>query len=440
MQILVVGAGGREHALVWKLAQSPRVKKIYCAPGNGGISQHAELVDIKQDDLEGLLKFSKEKNIDLAIVGPEKPLALGIVDLFESQGIRIFGPTKELARMESSKVFSKELMRKYNVPTAEFKVFKDSEEAKAYIRTKGTPIVIKADGLAAGKGVIVAREKEEALGAVSNIMDFKLFGASGDMVVIEECLEGEEASILIISDGNNYACLAPSQDHKRIFDEDRGPNTGGMGAYSPAPIITDELFSQIKETVLTPMIKGLAADGKFYKGVLYAGFMITKDGPKVLEFNVRFGDPETQAILPRLKTDLVDVIDASIDGRLDGLELEWKDEACVCVVMASGGYPGDYKKGLEINGLDKFKDIQDIIVFHAGTKFQNLEHRTQNIEPKYLTNGGRVLGVTALGNDIEDAINRAYGAVLKINFEGAYCRKDIGAKALKKFQVPSSKL
>jgi len=433
MQVLVIGSGGREHTLVWKLAQSPKVKKIYCAPGNGGISKHAEMVDIKQDDIDGLLKFTKEKRIDLVVVGPERPLALGIVDLFQSEGIRIFGPTKELAKMESSKAFSKELMKKFGVPTADFKIFKDSEEAKSYVRTKGAPIVIKADGLAYGKGVVVAKEKEEALGAVANIMDYKLFGNSGDMVIVEDCLQGEEASILVISDGRDYVCLASSQDHKRIFDEDKGPNTGGMGAYSPAPIVTDEIFRDIKVNIITPIIKGLANEGKPYKGVLYAGLMITGDGPKVLEFNVRFGDPEAQAILPRLKTDLVDVIEAAIDGKLsETQELEWSDKACVCVVMASGGYPGDYKKGLEIRGLKAFEGLEDIIVFHAGTKIQN---------GNLLTDGGRVLGVTALGDDIENAISRSYEAVSKISFESAYYRKDIGAKALsrlKSAKVPAA--
>lgn len=422
MQVLVVGSGGREHVLVWKLAQSPKIKKIYCAPGNGGISEYAELVDIKAEDIEGLLKFTKDKKIDLVVVGPERPLALGIVDRFSAEGIKIFGPTKELAKMESSKALSKDLMKKFGVPTADFKIFKNAEEAKDYVRTKGVPIVIKADGLAFGKGVVVAKEKEEALGAVANMMDFKVFGNAGDEVVIEECLEGEEASILIISDGKDYVCLASSQDHKRIFDEDKGPNTGGMGAYSPAPIVTDELFAQIKEKIISPMINGLAKEGRAYKGVLYAGLMITKDGPKVLEFNVRFGDPEAQAILPRLKTDLVDIIEASIAGNLASLgELEWKEEPCVCVVMASGGYPGDYKKGLKITGLDDAARLKDVIVFHAGTRVQ---------DGSIITEGGRVLGVTALGSSIENAINRSYEAVSKIDFEGAYYRHDIGAKAL----------
>jgi phosphoribosylamine--glycine ligase len=313
------------------------------------------------------------------------------------------------------------------VPTADFKIFKNAEEAKDYIRTKGVPIVIKADGLAFGKGVVVARDKEEALGAVANMMDFKVFGNAGDEVVIEECLEGEEASILIISDGKDYVCLAPSQDHKRILDEDKGPNTGGMGAYSPAPIVTDELFTQIKQKILSPIINGLAKEGRPYKGVLYAGLMITKDGPKVLEFNVRFGDPEAQAILPRLKTDLVDIIEASIAGNLASLgELEWKEEPCVCVVMASGGYPGDYRKGLQITGLAEAANLKNIIVFHAGTKAQ---------DDRIMTEGGRVLGVTTLGSGIEDAINRSYEAVSKIDFEGAYYRHDIGAKALSKIRI-----
>ncbi|MDD5449150.1 MAG: phosphoribosylamine--glycine ligase [Candidatus Omnitrophica bacterium] len=422
MQVLVIGSGGREHALVWKLAQSPRVKKIWCAPGNGGIARHAELVPIKAEDIEGLLKFSKDNKIDLVVVGPERPLALGIVDRFQAEGIKTFGPTRELARMESSKAFSKELMKKFKVPTAEFKIFKDSQQAKDYIRTKGTPIVIKADGLAFGKGVIVAKEKEEALGAVSNIMDFKLFGNSGDSLIIEECLEGEEASILVVSDGRDYVCLAPSQDHKRIYDDDKGPNTGGMGAYSPAPIVTDELFSRINEEIISPIIKGLADEGQFYRGVLYAGLMLTKEGPKVLEFNVRFGDPEAQAILPRLKTDLVDVIEASIDGNLGSFgALEWRQESCVCVVAASGGYPGDYKKGLEIRGLEEVDALRDVIVFHAGTRLE---------DGKIVTDGGRVLGITGLGEGIENAINKAYNAVSKVSFEGMYYRKDIGAKAL----------
>jgi len=427
MQVLVIGSGGREHAIVWKLAQSPRVEKIYCAPGNGGIAEKAELVNIKVEDIERLLKFTKENNIDLVVVGPERPLALGIVDLFGSEGIKIFGPTKELARMESSKAFSKELMKRFGVPTADFKIFKDSEAAKDYIRTKGTPIVIKADGLAFGKGVIVAKEKEEALGAVANIMDFKLFGSAGDLVIIEECLEGEEASILVISDGNDYVCLASSQDHKRVFDDDKGPNTGGMGAYSPAPVVTDAIFSEIKDKVLSPIIKGLAQEGKFYKGVLYAGLMITKEGPKVLEFNVRFGDPETQAILPRMETDLVDVIEASIDGTLGKLgDLKWRPDVCVCVVMAAGGYPGDYKKGMEIKGLDELAGLRDVMVFHAGTRRD---------DSKVLSDGGRVLGVTALGSDIENAIKRSYDAASRINFEGAHYRRDIGAKALKKVEA-----
>jgi len=426
MQVLVVGSGGREHALIWKILQSPKVDKIYCAPGNGGISSLAQPVDIKAEDIEGLLKFSKEKKIDLVIVGPERPLALGIVDLFQSEGIRIFGPAKELAKMESSKAFSKELMKRFGVPTAEFKIFKDSEEAKDYIRTKGVPIVIKADGLAFGKGVVVANDKEEAIGAVANMMDFKLFGDAGDSVVIEECLEGEEVSILVVSDGADYVCLASSQDHKRVFDNDEGANTGGMGAYSPAPVLTEEMFADIKTKIISPIIKGLASEGKLYRGILYVGLMITSEGPKVLEFNVRFGDPETQAILPRMKTDLIDLIEASIDGRLGAFgELEWFDKACVCVVMAAGGYPGTYKKGVKIKGLDEAGSLKDTVVFHAGTKLQ---------DGGFVTNGGRVLGVTALGENIKDAIERSYEAVAKISFEEAYYRKDIGSKALIKSQ------
>jgi phosphoribosylamine--glycine ligase len=413
--------------LVWKLAQSPRVSKIYCAPGNGGIARQAELVNIKVEDIMGLLKFAKDSAVDLVVVGPEKPLSLGIVDLFESEGIKIFGPTKELAKMESSKVFAKELMKKYGVPTAEFKVFTDSEEAKDYIRTKGAPIVVKADGLAFGKGVVVAKDKEEALGAVANMMDFKVFGDAGKTIVIEECLEGEEASILIISDGNDYMCLASSQDHKRVFDDDKGPNTGGMGAYSPAPVVTGTIFQEVKDKVLTPVIKGLARETTPFKGVLYAGLMITKKGPKVLEFNVRFGDPEAQAILPRLKTDLVDIIEAAIGGRLADMgEPEWSGKACVCVVMASGGYPGDFIKGIKIRGLSDVDGMEEVMVFHAATESHDGE---------FVTTGGRVLGVTALGADIENAITRSYDAVSKISFEGQHYRRDIGAKAIAKLKT-----
>ncbi|MEI8175537.1 MAG: phosphoribosylamine--glycine ligase [Candidatus Omnitrophota bacterium] len=422
MKILVVGSGGREHAIVWKLAQSKRVKKIYCAPGNGGIAHLAELVPVKADDLAGLLAFSKAHAIDLVVVGPEVPLALGIVDLFAGAKIKVFGPTKELARMEASKAFSKEIMNRLGVPTAESRTFKDAAKAKDYIRTKGAPIVIKADGLAAGKGVIVAKDKEEALGAISNIMDYKVFGAAGDSVIVEECLEGEEVSILVISDGNDFVCLPSSQDHKRVFDRDEGPNTGGMGAYSPAPVVTETLYDEIERTVIAPVIKGLAAEGKPYKGVLYAGIMLTKTGPKVLEFNVRFGDPETQAILPRLKTDLVDIMEASIDGTLRGIgELSWSPKPCVSVVMASAGYPGDYKKGYTIEGLEKAHELEDTVVFHAGTKAH---------DGAIVTDGGRVLGVTALGDDIAHAIRKAYRGVASIHFEGAQYRTDIGARAL----------
>lgn len=425
MRILVIGSGGREHALVWKIAQSKLVSKIFCAPGNGGISGLAECIDIKADDIPALLDFSRRERIDLAVVGPEIPLAAGIVDEFNKYKLRIFGPQKRAANLEASKVFSKELMAKYNVPTASFEIFEDSQDAKKYIEKTGAPCVIKADGLAAGKGVIVAKTVEEAKEAVTLIMEKRIFGSSGNKVIIEECLQGQEASILVVTDSKEVIPLATSQDHKRIFDYDQGPNTGGMGAYSPAPVVTPDLFKQIMEKIIYRSIDGLAREGIDYRGVLYAGVMLTEDGPKTLEFNVRFGDPETEAILPRLKSDLVEVMLAASEGKLTKLArsggLKWLDMACACVVCASKGYPGDYEKGKEIYGLDEAEKIKETAVFHAGTS---------NVNGKYITNGGRVLGVTGCGNTIKEAVNTAYKAVERINFEGMHYRKDIGKQAI----------
>lgn len=434
MRVLVVGSGGREHALVWKIAQSKLVDKIFCAPGNGGISKLAECINIKADDIAGLLDFARKEKIDLTVVGPEAPLALGIVDEFIKYKLRIFGLSQKAAQLEASKVFAKELMAKYNVPTADFKIFDDAQEAKRYIRSLDTPCVVKADGLAQGKGAIVCKTVEEAEEAVKSIMEEKIFGEAGNRVIVEDCLEGQEASIIVITDAKEVLPLASSQDHKRIFDGDRGRNTGGMGAYSPAPVVTQELFKEILEKIIYRTINGLVSEGIIYKGALYAGIMITEDGPKVLEFNVRFGDPENQAIMPRLKSDLVEVMLATTEGKLSEIiksgGLNWDSRACVCVVCASGGYPGDYEKGKEICGLDKAEEMEDIVVFHAGTKIQRTENREQRTEVKYLTNGGRVLGVTGLGNTIKEAIDKTYQAVEKIYFEGIHYRRDIGQKAL----------
>jgi len=430
MRILVVGSGGREHALVWKIARSKLVSKIFCAPGNGGISQVAECVDIKAEDIFGLFEFAKEEKIDLTVVGPEAALAAGIVDEFEKAGLKIFGPNKLAANLEASKVFSKQLMKKYNVPTANFEVFDNPDSAKKYIEKFSAPCVIKADGLAAGKGVIVAKTFDEVKNAINLMMHDKIFGDAGNKIIVEECLEGQEASILVITDSKEVVALASAQDHKRVFDDDQGPNTGGMGAYSPAPIVTAEILKEIMEKIIYRTIDGLVKEGIDYRGVLYAGVMLTKDGPKTLEFNVRFGDPETEAILPRLKSDLVEVMLAASEGKLSRVRtLEWDDRACVCVVCASGGYPGNYAKDKEICGLDEVGKLKDIVVFHSGTL--RLRSGQAKNEFKYVTSGGRVLAVTGLGTTIKDAIAKTYSAVEKISFEGMHYRKDIGQKALK---------
>ncbi|MFH0772047.1 MAG: phosphoribosylamine--glycine ligase [Candidatus Omnitrophota bacterium] len=429
MRILVVGSGGREHAIVWKLAQSKMAEKIYCAPGNGGIFGLAECVEISADDIEGLLDFAFVQKIDLTVVGPEAPLAKDIAGRFNEKGLRVFGPDKKGARIESSKVFMKQLMKKNNIPTADFEVFSESERAKDYIRGLRGRFVVKADGLAAGKGVIVCDSREEGLAAISDIMEKKVFGEAGKKVVIEECLEGEEASIIVVTDGEDAVSLVSAQDHKRLYDNDKGPNTGGMGAYSPAPAVSEALLNSIMSGIIKPTIEGLREEGIIYKGALYAGLMLTASGPKVLEFNCRFGDPETQAIFPRMKSDLVDLIDSAIDDEIDIISLQWDQRPCVSIVVVSGGYPGEYKTGFEIEGLDALKKLKDVYVFHAGTKL------VQSPEPaagRLVTNGGRVLNITALGDSIKDALDKCYNAVNLIDFDGMYFRRDIGYRALKK--------
>lgn len=420
MRVLVIGNGGREHALVWKLAQSEKVSEIFCAPGNGGIESVARCIPLSVTDLEGLVQFAKETKIDLTVVGPEVPLLEGIVDRFEAEGLKIFGPRKNAARIEGSKRFAKELMQKYGIPTASFRSFTDAGEAKAYVREKGAPIVIKADGLAAGKGVVVARTVHEAEQAVSEAMEKKVFGDAGKEVVIEEFLSGQEISLMAFVDGQTIKPMVVAQDHKPVYDGDEGPNTGGMGTYSPVPQIPQTIVDQAIETILLPIAEAFKNEGIEYKGVLYAGLMVTDEGPKVIEFNARFGDPETQVVLPRLKTDLSDILLAVVEGRLDEQSIEWKEDAAVCVVMAAGGYPGSYEKGNPIFGLPQESDEQ--VVFHAGTK---------KADGQIVTAGGRVLGVTALGQDIAEAREKAYQLVRQISFKDAHYRTDIAAKALK---------
>lgn len=430
MRVFVIGSGGREHALVWKISQSALVDKIFCAPGNGGISALAECVDISADDIAALLEFARKEQIELTVVGPEAPLAGGIVDEFRSAGLRIFGPGKAAAQLETSKVFAKQLMAKYRIPTADFAVFDDPKAAKSYAWGLGGPCVVKAEGLAQGKGVIVARDAQEAEEAVTLIMEKKAFGEAGRRLVIEEKLTGQEASILVITDSKEIIALVSSQDHKPVFDGDAGPNTGGMGAYSPAPIVTPELFQEIMRSIVYRTIGGLRMQGIEYRGVLYAGIMITPEGPKVLEYNVRFGDPETQAILPRLESDIVQVLLAASDGELSRFArsggLRWSSSPCVCVVCSSGGYPGPYEKGKLIKGLDEAAGIKGVVVFHAGTSKQGTS------AGPLVTSAGRVLGVTGMGPTIVEAIDTTYAAVKKIQFEGMHYRTDIGRKAIAK--------
>jgi len=422
MKVLIIGSGGREHALVWKIIQSPKVSQIYCAPGNAGISQLAQCIDINADNIEELVDFAQKEKIDLTVVGPELPLSRGIVNEFNKQGLRIFGPNKEATEIESSKVFSKYLMKKYNIPTANYEVFQNSEEAFDYIKQQTFPLVIKADGLAAGKGVFIVKNLNQAGDALNTLMKKKTFGEAGRQIVIEEFLEGEEVSILAFSDGKTVVPMVSSQDHKKIFDNDQGPNTGGMGAYSPVPFYPNEFKKTVLEGILKPTVKGLQSEGREYKGVLYAGLVLTKEGPKVLEFNARFGDPETQVVLPRLKTDLVDILNAVIEGSLYKINIEWNNNSAVCVVVASGGYPSKYQKGKVISGLERLERMKDIIAFHAGTNFQ---------DNKVITSGGRVLGITAWDETISKAKERAYKGVKEIYFEDMYYRKDIASKAIK---------
>ena len=419
MKVLIIGSGGREHAIAWKLRQSPKLTELYCAPGNGGIAEIAECVDIKATDIDGAVAFAKEKQIDMVVVAPDDPLAMGMVDALEAAGVRAFGPRKNAAVIESSKAFSKELMRKYNIPTASYEIFENSDDAVSYLNTCSYPIVVKADGLALGKGVVVAQDKAAAVEAVRDIMVDRRFGDSGSKVVIEECLTGPEVSVLCFCDGKTILPMAEAQDHKRVFDNDKGPNTGGMGTFSPCAVYTPEIAEIFERTIMRPTVEALNAEGRPFKGVIFFGLMITQNGPKVIEYNARFGDPEAQVVLPRLENDLLDVMDAVIDGKLDEIELSWSDKSAVCVVLASGGYPGRYNTGYEIKGLDKFTGRNDITVFHAGTK------RKDGI---FVTAGGRVMGVTALADTKEKARQAAYSAVGEIEFEGKMFRRDIGIK------------
>ena len=418
MKILVIGSGGREHAIIRKLKESPKVDKIYAAPGNGGISKDAECVNISAMDKQGMVNFALRNEIDLVFVAPDDPLADGMVDELFAHGIRAFGPRANAAIIESSKVFSKNLMKKYNIPTADYQVFDDPKKAMEYIEKKGKyPVVIKADGLALGKGVIIAQSQEEARDAVKEIMEDKKFGDSGNNVVVEEFLTGPEVSVLAFTDGISLVPMVSSKDHKRAYDNDQGLNTGGMGTISPNPYYTDEIAEICRKTIFEPTVAAMNSENRTFKGCLYFGLMITPDGPKVIEYNARFGDPEAQVVLPRLKTDLVDILEAVIDEKLSQLKIEWTNEATACVVIASGGYPLSYPKGLEITGLDENGQVEGAEVFHAGTKLEN---------GKFLTNGGRVLGVTASGITLDEALEKAYKAVGKISFEGAHYRTDIG--------------
>lgn len=423
MRILMIGSGGREHALIRKLKKSPRCEAIYCAPGNGGISKDAVCVNISVEDIGGVVSFAKENQIDLVFVAPDDPLAAGMVDALEAAGIRAFGPRKNAAVIESSKVFSKELMKKYGIPTAEYEVFDDPQKAVGYIVEQNKfPVVVKADGLALGKGVVICQNLNEAKDAVHSIMEDKIFGASGNQVVIEEFITGPEVSVLSFTDGKTVKPMVSSKDHKRAYDGDQGLNTGGMGTISPNPHYSDEMADRCMKEIFQPTIDAMQKEGRPFQGCLYFGLMLTQDGPKVIEYNSRFGDPETQVVLPRLKTDLVDILEACINGTLRDMEIQWSGDAAACVVMASGGYPKAYPKGIEIKGLDENGQIDGAVVYHAGTAYR---------DGKFLTNGGRVLGVTACGATLDEALDRAYNAVERISFDGAHYRKDIGRIGIK---------
>jgi len=416
MNVLIVGSGGREHALAWKIAQSPLAKKVWCAPGNAGIAAVAECVDIMPDNIEGLARFARRESIDLTVVGPEMPLCEGIVDQFESEKRRIFGPSKEAAQIEGSKVFCKNLLRRYGIPTANFRVFQQSKAAVSFARLGKFPLVVKADGLAGGKGAVICQNESEAVVAIEAMMEKKIFGKAGEQVVIEEFLNGVESSVMALTDGQSLYVLETAQDHKRVYDGDRGPNTGGMGACSPAPVVSDRDYARAEREILVPIVHAMKNEGRRFKGLLYAGIIFTKSGPKVLEFNARFGDPETQPLMLRWKSDLVPALLAVIEDKLDAAEIEWDPRPAVCVVMASGGYPGHYETGYEIEGLE---GVTDAVVFHAGTAKR---------EEKIVTTGGRVLGVTALGDDLAAARDRAYAATKRIAFRGAHFRTDIGSR------------
>lgn len=415
MKILVVGSGGREHAICWKLKQSPKVTEIFCAPGNGGIAKDAKCVDIKAEDIDGICEFAVENKIDMVVVGPEVPLAMGIVDAISEKGIKVFGPNKKCAQLEASKAFTKSFLARHNIPTAQYKEYTDKESLLKDVGIYGYPMVIKADGLAAGKGVVLAENEKDAVDAIEEMMGAKVFGEAGDKVVVEECLVGVEASCLCFVDENTIVPMESAQDYKRIFDGDKGPNTGGMGTYSPSLMFTEEVEKRVMDEILIPTLNGFKKDGLDFKGVLFVGLMLTKDGPKVIEFNNRFGDPETQSVLMRLDTDLYEIFDAVCENRLKDIEIKWKSERAVCVVMASGGYPGSYEKGKEIYGLNDID--KDVVVFHAGTKIA---------EDTLVTSGGRVLCVTAMGKTHDEARAKAFSNVEKITFDGAQFRKDIG--------------
>ncbi|HKA52533.1 MAG TPA: phosphoribosylamine--glycine ligase [Candidatus Binatia bacterium] len=421
MKVLVIGGGGREHALVWKIRQSPRVTRVYCAPGNAGIGELAELVALTPDDVHGLRRFAEQERIDLTVVGPELPLSLGLVDEFEAYDLRVFGPNSQAAQLEASKAFAKEIMRKQGVPTPYFGVFTDPDEARRYVSEVGAPVVVKADGLAAGKGVFICPTVKEAHEAIDEIMRARLFGDAGDRVVVEEFLEGEEVSFLAFVDGTTVLPLASAQDHKRVFDGDRGPNTGGMGAYSPAPLVTQSLEERVVQEIMLPVVRGLKQRKITYKGILYAGLMIDQHSVKVLEFNVRFGDPECQPLMLRLRSDLVEVMEAVIDERLAGVTLSWDPRPAVCVVLAAEGYPGTYETGKPIGGLETLGTWREGVVFHAGTA---------KVNGTLVTKGGRVLGVTAAGAAMSDALAAAYRAVEQISWPGMHYRRDIGRRAL----------
>lgn len=421
MKVLVVGSGGREHALVWKIYQSERVEKIYVAPGNDGMLELAERVAIASDDIKALADWAEENKIDLTVVGPEKPLVEGIVDEFEARGLKIFGPNKKAARVEGSKVYAKEILNKYKIPTAEYEVFTDPDEALEYIQQAKYPLVIKAEGLAAGKGVVIATNREKAEAAIAKIMEERIFGDAGNRIVVEDFLEGEEVSILVFTDGKHILPLSPARDHKAVFDGDEGPNTGGMGAYSPVPSVTKEVEKEICEKILKPAIKAFQSEGINYKGILYTNLILTGMGPKVLDFNARLGDPESQVILTRLKDDLVDLMEMVVEDRLEEIELEWDERAAICVVLASGGYPIAYKTGFKIEGLEGLARHDNVLIFHAGTRKKG---------DGFVTAGGRVLGITVLGDGMIDAINQVYECVNEVYFEDMHYRTDIGYRVL----------